>query len=176
MIKKFLLAFLLMSHGMTSYAVDLYAGVDANYILSEIESGDAKADFKPLAVSGRVGFYLEQGVGLELYGMTGAEDEDLDIELGLNYMAGVAARFESPESEGGKIYILLGYGITELDMDRSGSSEPGKATFHDFNYGAGLEFRLGGADQLFVNLQAVRYYAQDEIQIDGASLGLRYKF
>jgi len=176
MINKGLLAALLMSQCMSSYALDLYAGIDANYIFSEVEEGDASAEFKPLALSGRIGAYIEKGVGIELYGMTGTDDEDLDIDLGLSYMLGLAARFESPESEGGKIYFLLGYGITELDMDRSGSGEPGKATFHDFSYGGGVEFRLGGSENLFINLQAVRYYAQDDIQIDGASLGLRYQF
>jgi hypothetical protein len=176
MIKKGLLVALLMSQCTTSYALDLYAGIDANYIFSEVEEGDASAKFNPIALGGRVGAYIQNGVGLEIYGMTGNEDEDLDIDLGLSYMLGLAARFESPESEGGKIYILLGYGITELDMNRSGSGEPGKATFHDFSYGAGVEFRLGGSDNVFMNFQAVRYYAQGAIQIDGASLGLRFQF
>jgi hypothetical protein len=176
MIKKGLLMALLLSQCTMSYALDLYAGIDANYILSEIEAGEAKAEFQPLALSGRLGTYIQKGVGIELYGMAGTEDDDLDIDLGLNYMVGLAARFESPESEGGKIYFLLGYGITELDMDRSGTGEPGTATFHDFSYGGGVEFRLGSSENLFMNLQAVRYYAQDDIQIDGASLGLRFQF
>jgi hypothetical protein len=176
MIKKSVLGALLMCQCMAVNALDLYAGIDANYIFSEIEEGDASAEFTPAALSGRFGAYLEKGVGIELYGMTGSDDEDLDIDLSLNYMLGLAARFETPESKGGKIYILLGYGITELDMDRSGSGEPGDATFHDFSYGGGVEFRLGGSDKIFMNLQAVRYYAQDDIQIDGASLGLRFRF
>lgn len=176
MIKKSLLVAILMSQCATSYALDLYAGIDANYIFSGVEEGDASAKFNPMALSGRVGAYMQKGVGIELYGMTGNDDEDLDIDLGLSYMLGLATRFESPESEGGKIYILLGYGITELDMDRSGSGEPGKATFHGFSYGAGVEFRLGRSDNWFMNLQGVRYYAKDDIHIDGASLGLRYQF
>ena len=176
MMKKSLLAALLMSQCMPSYALDFYAGMDANYIFSEIEEGDASAEFKPAALSGRLGAYIEPGVGIELYGMAGTKVEDLNIDLSLNYMLGLAARFETPESEGGKIYFLLGYGITELDMDRSGSGTPGSATFHDFSYGGGVEFRLGGSEKLFINLQAIRYYAQDNIQIDGASLGLRFRF
>ena len=68
MIKKSLLVALLMSPCVTAYGLDLYAGVDANYIFNEIEEGDAKAEFTPLAVSGRFGAYLERGVGVELYG------------------------------------------------------------------------------------------------------------
>ncbi|MFT5718210.1 MAG: hypothetical protein ACI9T7_002415 [Oleiphilaceae bacterium] len=176
MLKKGLLMALLMSQCTASYALDLYAGIDANYIFSEVEEGDASAEFNPVALSGRFGAYIEKGVGIELYGMTGTKDEDLDIDLSINYMVGLAARFETPESEGGKIYFLLGYGITELDMDRSGSGEPGTATFHDFSYGGGVEFRLGSSENLFINLQGVRYYAQDDITIDGASLGLRLQF
>lgn len=176
MLKKGLLVALLMSQCAMAHALDLYAGIDANYIFSEVEEGDASAEFQPLGLSGRFGGYLEKGVGIELYGMTGTEDDDLDIDLSLSYMLGLAARFESPESEGGKIYILLGYGITELDMDRSGSGEPGKATFHGFSYGAGAEFRLGRSENWFMNIQGVRYYSRDDISIDGASLGLRFKF
>mgnify|MGYP000754098558 CR=1 FL=1 len=177
MIKKGCLAFILMGQSITSSALDLYVGLDANYILSEVTVDDASAEFQPLALSGRIGAYIEPMVGLEFYGMTGAaSDDDLDIDMDLSYTLGLAARFETPESEGGKIYFLLGYGITELDMDRSGTGEPGTATFHDFTYGGGVEFRLGGSDKLFINLQAVRYYAKDDIEIDGASLGLRYRF
>ena len=140
MIKKSLLGALLISQCMAVNALDLYAGIDANYIFNEIEEGDARAEFTPMAVSGRFGAYLEKGVGIELYGMTGSDDEDLDIDLSINYMLGLAARFETPESEGGKIYFLLGYGITELDMDRSGSGEPGDATFHDLVMVVALSF------------------------------------
>jgi len=175
--KKGFLAVLLIGQSMTSSALDLYAGVAANYIQSEVEVNSASAEFQPLALSGRIGAYIQPMVGIELYGMTGAAgDDDLDIDMDLSYTLGMAARFETPESEGGKIYFLLGYGITELDMDRSGTGEPGTATFHDFSYGGGVEFRLGGSDKLFINLQAMRYYAQDDIEINGASLGLRYRF
>ena len=176
MIKKAFFSALLISQSMSSHALDLYAGIDANYILNDVGENSAEAEFRPLALSGRIGTYIEKGVGIELYGMTGSKDEDLDLELTFSYMVGLAARFETPEPEGGKIYFLLGYGITELDMDRSGTGEPGSGTFHDFSYGGGVEFRLGRSDNLFINLQAVRYYAQDEIQIDGASLGLRFQF
>jgi len=177
MIKKGCLALILMSQSITSSALDLYAGLDANYILSEVTVGDAEAEFQPLALSGRIGAYIEQMVGIEFYGMSGvAGGDDLGIDVDLNYTFGLATRFETPESEGGKIYFLLGYGITELDVNRSGTGEPGTSSYHDFSYGGGVEFRLGGSEKLFINLQAMRYYANDDIEIDGGSLGLRYRF
>jgi len=109
--------------------------------------------------------------------MTGISDhEDLDVNLDVSYSMGIMGRFESPESERGKLYILLGYGITELDMNRSSTGVPGKESFHGFNYGGGAEFRLGDGEKYYANLQAVRYYDEDDLSIDGISFGFRYRF
>jgi len=157
---------------------DWYVGFDVNYISSDIGNEDiGEASFNPLGASLRIGKYLEPQVGIELYAMTGVSDhEDLDINLDVNYSLGIMGRFESPESEGGKLYILLGYGITELEMDRSETASPGKESFHGFNYGGGVEFCLGQGEKYYANLQAVRYYDEDDLSIDGMSFGLRYRF
>jgi len=173
MIKYLVLVLGLSFFSVTSAAWDLYGGLDANYVLNDVDS----AEFQPLAVGGRVGVYLEPGVGLEVHGMAGADgDKNIDIESELNYTLGIAARFESPESEGGKIYFLLGYALSELDVNRSGTGEPGAVSFDDFSYGGGFEFRLGHSRALFLNLQLVRFYADDGVDIDAASLGVRFGF
>jgi len=157
---------------------DWYVGFDANYIISEVGNEDiGEASFNPLGASLRIGKYLEPQVGIELYGMAGLSDhDDLNINLDVTYSLGIMGRFESPESEGGKLYILLGYGITELDMDRSETGSPGKESFHGFNYGGGAEFRLGQGEKYYASLQAVRYYDEDDLSIVGVSFGFRYRF
>ena len=183
MFKKGCLGFVLLAQcsvGLAQDSVpsDWYFGLDANYIRNTVGNDEiASADFAPLAASLRVGKYIEPQVGIELYAMSGvSDDEDKDITMDLSYSIGIAGRFESPESERGKLYILLGYGMTELDMDRSDTGSPGKESFHGFNYGGGVEFRLGEGEKYYANLQAVRYYDEDDLSIDGVSFGFRFRF
>lgn len=173
MIKHLVLLLALSGLSMTSTALEFYGGLDANYISNEV----GPAEFHPLAAGGRIGAYLEPGVGLELHAMTGVnDDKDIDIDSELSYTVGMAARFESPESEGGKIYFLLGYALSELDVSRSGTGKPGTVSFDDFSYGGGLEFRLGKTRKLYMNLQMVRFYSDNGIDLDAVSLGLRAGF
>lgn len=162
----------LCSVGFAS-ATELYGEINSSYVLSKIED----ETFNPLALEARVGFYLEQQVGLELYYGTGlSDDTEVGIELSLNSIAGVNLRFESPEAQGMKVFILLGYGMTEWDVDRSGTGEPGKVDFDDYNIGGGFEWRIGKSENWFVNLRGERFLNKDNIRLNTGSLGVRYVF
>jgi hypothetical protein len=163
----------LLCAGFTS-ATELYGEINTNYVFSKIE--DEK--FNPLALEARFGFYLEQQVGLEAYYSMGINDDSqVGIDLTLNTTAGVNLRFESPETkEGMKVFILLGYGMTEWDVDRSGTGEPGKVDFDDFSYGGGLEWRLCNSKNWFINLHGQRFLNKNSLSLDTGSLGVRYAF
>ena len=175
MIKKGFFLLLLLSLSTVSSALDWYAGGGASYIQDKI----LNASFKPAAVNGRIGAYVQQQVGIEVYGLMGVNpyDDDVNIDLTHNYSIGVLARLESPETEdGGKIYLLLGYAATELDMDRSGTGEPGKETFTGVAYGGGVEFNISDSNKYYVNLDVMSYYAKGDISIGSLNLGFRYRF
>jgi len=163
----------LFSVGLAS-ATELYGEINAAYVFSKID--DEK--FNPLAIETRIGFYLEKQVGLEAYYGTGLNDDSqFDIDVSLNTLAGVNLRFESPETKDGmKIFILLGYGMSEWDVDRSGTGEPGKVDFDDFSYGGGFEWRLGKSEHWFMNLRGQRFLNKDDLSLDIGSLGVRYAF
>jgi opacity protein-like surface antigen len=161
-----------MSAGFAS-AAELYGEVNTSYIFSKID--DEK--FNPLALEARVGVYLQKQVGLEAYYGSGlSDDTQVNIDLSINTVAGVNFRFESPEKKGMKIFILLGYGMSEWDVDRSGTSEPGKVDFDDFSYGGGLEWRVGKSENWFVNLRGQRFLNKDDLSLDTGSVGVRYAF
>ncbi|KZY37750.1 MULTISPECIES: outer membrane beta-barrel protein [unclassified Oleiphilus] len=155
-----------------------YAGLDAHYLINTIgneQSGEAEFDISGAGL--RAGLYLEPQVGLEVYAAQGVtEGDDIGIDMSLVSSVGILGRFESPEAEnGGKLFILLGYGMSELEMTRSASSPVDRELYHGVVYGGGAEFRLGSSET-FINIQGLRYYDEDHLSLDGVSLGLRQSF
>ena len=155
-----------------------YWGLDAQYLDNAI-GGDSggKASFSLGSAGLRAGFYLEPQLGLELYAAVGVEDDrDLGIDMGVESLAGILGRFESRETEEGfKLFLLLGYGMTELEMQRTTTTLPDRELYHGFVYGGGAEFRLGESDS-FINIQGLRHYDEDDLSLDGISLGIRQGF
>jgi len=175
MIRKLCFLLVLFSMSSMSHAYDWYVGASGHYLQDKILS----ANFKPGGIGALVGAYIKPKVGVELYAMTGLNpyDDDVDINLEHSYSVGALVRLESPETEsGGKMFVKLGYGTTELNMDRSGTGEPGKDSFTGFTYGGGVEFNLCKSDRYYVSLDAMSYYSRNDISIGGASLGFRYRF
>lgn len=171
-----LLAFALLSIFSAGFAsaTELYGEINTSYVFSKI--GDEK--FNPLALEARIGIYLEQQVGLEAYYGSGlSDDSQVGIDLSLTTLAGINLRFESPETKDGmKIFVLLGYGMSEWDVDRSGTGEPGKVDFDDFSYGGGLEWRIGTSENWFVNVRGQSFLNKDDLNLGTGSLGVRYAF
>lgn len=172
------LLFVLNGFALAESKEKIYAGLDAHYIKNSIgdEAGE-NARFKMITAGLRAGFYLVPQVGVEVYLAKGfGADTRLGIDVDTKSMAGVSGRFESPETEEGfKLYVLLGYGMTELEMKRSTSSLPDREIFHGLNYGLGGEVRIGESDS-FINIQGLRYYDEDDFVIGGLSVGIRQNF
>lgn len=154
-----------------------YIGFDANHIINELEASSVtKAEFGLASLGARVGFYIEPQVGLEFYGASGvSEDQDQGLSMQAVSSLGLLGRFESPESNGGKLYILLGYGASEIELQRSVTSLPDRELYHGFVYGGGFEFRIGNSAN-HVNIQGLKYYNEDNLSLSGVSLGLRHQF
>lgn len=172
MFGKTALSLILLNCGYLQ-ADPLYAEVNTGYSFTKL----GEEEFNPLTIETRLGMYLQPQVGVEAYFATGLNDDtQLNIDLALNTVAGINFRFESPESDGMKIFILLGYGMTEWDLDRSDSGEPGKVDFDDYSYGAGFEWRLGKSEDWFINLRGQRFLNKDDLELNIGSLGVRYVF
>ncbi len=170
--RKLLLCLLFISSPWLQ-AETLYTELNGAYTFTKLDD----EQFNPTTLEARLGMYLQQQVGIEAYVASGlSDDSQLDIDVSIKTIAGINFRFESPESDGMKIFILLGYGMTEWDVDRSGSGEPGSVDFDDFSYGAGFEWRLGKSEQWFINLRGQRFLNKNDLTLDLGSLGVRYVF
>ena len=153
-----------------------YVSAGASLNLNVIGENDEQAKFKPITLAARVGKYIEPQVSIEVFGAKGVSgDDDLGIDMKMISNVGILGRFESPEKEGLKLHLQVGYGATELEMRRTSSSLPDRELYHGGVFGGGVEFRLGDSS-CFLNIQGLRQYSQNNLSIDTGSVELRYEF
>lgn len=156
-----------------AWALDAYVQVNARDFKTNIDS----TSFHTPVLETRLGAYIVDQIALELALATGvSDDQNSGMALKLDYQANLSARFESPESKGLKAFILLGYGLTSLDLDRNASGKPGAEPFKNGNYGIGFDYRVSQESNLFLSLAWQRYYRDGGIRIDGTGLGLTFQF
>jgi len=164
---------LALGAGRSALALDVYGEAGVGYMMIDVDS----ASFNSPTIEARLGAYVQPQLGIELHAMTGlGDDTSQDIEVSMKSSANLLVRFETPERNGGKLFLLGGYGQTSLDIDRSGTGKPGAEDFKHGNFGGGLEFSLGGSESVFLNLKWHRYYADGGVTIDVSGLGLRMQF
>lgn len=150
-----------------------YGGIGANYLRASISD----TRFAMASTEARLGVYLLPQIAVELHASTGILDSsEQDAELSLDYSANAYLRLESPERKNMKIYVLLGYGKSSLDLDRSDSGLPGSESFNAASYGLGFEFAVRRQQGLYLNLGWQRHYADGQIELDAAGLSLRMMF
>lgn len=161
-------------HSAPLLALDAYVQTGVNHMVVRAEG----ARFAPLAWEGRLGLYIDQQIALEVQAAAGINDaEKIDIQTDLATQYGVSLRLESPEVKGGKLYFLGGYGVTELDIDRSDTGAPGKLEYKGGNYGLGTQIRPFEKCRSFsLYLEAKRHFAEDHVKIDHIGLGVGYAF
>lgn len=152
-----------------SFSLELNAGK----LMAEVDS----AEFSPTAGELRAAFYLQPQVALEVYGGAGAgSDEDLGLDYEVNYFAGTALRLESPLRNDTQAFFLLGYGVTDVSLDRSNTGLPGDESFDGPTYGGGLEISPFRNKHLRLNVTVRRYYGDNGIDLDYGSFGFRVLF
>lgn len=153
-----------------------YIAAGASLNLNVVGEGSDQAKFKPVTLGARLGKYVEPQVALEVFGAKGvAGDDDLGIDMKMISNVGLVGRFESPEKEGFKLHLQVGYGATELEMRRTSNSLPDRELYHGGIFGGGVELRLGDSEY-FLNIQGLRQYSQGDLSIDTGSVELRYEF
>ena len=132
--------------------------------------------FYPVFGTLSAGAWVYPGIGIEAFAdtglMTGEED---DFELELTTATGLMARFQSPPSDGLSGYILLGYVNFTLEQKESSERRSGtdKETFSGARISIGMVQRLTRLPNLLVSVEYRNYYVDEDIRVDGLSLGLR---
>ena len=166
---------LLAFTSVPAHAADLYGGVAGSYTSVKL----SKTHFNLAQVQGHVGRWLWEGIGLELRGNVGLND---DTERGLTtevpQIFSVAARFQSPREAELKAYILLGASRVELKSDSAGSNFPGSDNFNGGLLTVGLLAPISDNHRLSFLAEFSRYFIDNEndVLLYNGSLGIQYEF
>lgn len=173
-IKRILIACCIaVSHTAPVLAQSFSLELNGGKVLAEVD----KAEFAPSAGELRAAFYLQPQVALEVYAGAGAGSAtDLDLDYKVNYFAGGALRLESPLRNDTQAFFLLGYGVSDINLNRSGTGQPGDETFDGPTYGGGLEISPFRNKHLRLNVTVRRYYGDNGIDLDYGSVGFRVLF
>jgi len=125
------------------------------------DSDDASAE----GLKVRFGQQLNTFVGAEMQLAFGGEDSDADVSL--ERLFGLYATFSLP-LDAFKPYAKLGLNSATLDVGGENNSE------FEVGYGLGVAFDV--TDQVFVDLEYMVYLETAELELEGFTLGVGYKF
>lgn len=152
---------------------DLYGELSLGYARIAI----ADNDYDTAAIGFRSGFYVEPQIGLEVLLTTGVTDDDIsNTEVSLDYSASVMARFESPESRQEKVYLMLGYGVSSVTLERTDNGQETSETLDGVAFGGGAEYRFSEGSNHLINLTWQRNFENDGVKFDYTSIGYRFEF
>jgi|GEM_PF-6379619 len=132
---------------------------------------ETAGDIEPLAVTGALGYWVLEGVGLELeagFGVTDDSIRNLDADLRSEFALNL--RLESPPTRGLAAYVLAGYVRTsyELSVDDFSST----INLPGGRIAAGLTYLVNP----FIHIDAgvAHHNYADDTRVNSFRIGLRY--
>jgi hypothetical protein len=139
---------------------------------------NGELNFYPTFGSVNVGVYLLPNIGLELFADSGiSADRSRGFDMEVDQAYGIAARLQSPPTQGIQGYIVLGAVNFTLDQSSRANGVVGATSINDDFTGArvsvGLMQRLQRIPNLQVSLEYRHYNAGEPLSVDALVLGLR---
>jgi len=141
-----------------------------------VRNGDL--DFVPKLASVSAGFYLRQGIGLEIFadgGVSSDRKDGFDLEIESAY--GIALRLESPPVRRVRGYMVIGAVEYTVNQESSATADIRSSAidgdFTGLRIGLGISERLERWDNVIVSLEYRHYNADEPLQVDALLLGLR---
>lgn len=124
---------------------------------------------------------LLDGIGLQgLFAIPISDDQVNEMSLEITQQSGLYLTLTNPEyhPDDLKISILLGYASTEIEtyLPNLGENGHNKDTFSDFSYGISLQDPIIEGKPFYWTADFIRYYKDDNLRVDGISLGVTYAF
>jgi hypothetical protein len=124
---------------------------------------------------------LLDGIGLQgLVAVPISDAQENGLTLEIKQQSAAYITLTNPETgpDDLKISILLGYASTEIETQLTGLGETGnnKDTFSDFSYGISLQDPIIEGKPFYWTFDYIRYYKDDNLRVDGLSLGVTYAF
>ncbi|MDY6840051.1 MAG: porin family protein [Pseudomonadota bacterium] len=174
--KSFALALATLSGGLLATAAQaqdmyksgvggLYAGLNYTFMNAEIGRYDADTG----TLSGKVGVMATPFLGIEARAGFGADDDTINgVDVSVDNFYGGYATFNLANESMVTPYAVLGFTRVEAEV---GSVEDDDS---DVSYGIGANMEF--APNLSGNLEYMRYYDDDNVQLDGLSVGIQLNF
>ena len=135
----------LFSVSAPALAKGLYA--DAGYTFISIDVEDESADLG--ALSGHVGYNINDWFAVEGEGLVGVEDETVSVggfnaSAGLNYLVGAYAKGQYPVRDNINLHARVGLVYAEVEAELSGPGVSGSDSDGETGvaFGAGAEYAL----------------------------------
>lgn len=124
---------------------------------------------------------LLDGIGLQgvfAIPISDAQENGLTLEISQQSAAYITLSNPDTHPDDLKINILLGYASTEIEtyLPSLGENGRNKDTFSDFSYGISLQDPIIEGKPFYWTLDYIRYYKDDNLRVDGLSLGVTYAF
>lgn len=152
---------------------------DGGYTLlsSDVDAGGVSADIDLGAISGRVGYDLNQNFGFEGEVAIGVDDEDFsdgvtNASIGLNYLVGAYGKAQLPVTDQFNVFARAGVVNAELEAEVTGIGSDS-----DSETGAG--FGVGGTfdvtPAMYVRGDYTRYDIED-YEADAFTVAVGVKF
>lgn len=124
---------------------------------------------------------LLDGIGLQgLVATPVSDDEKHGLTLEIKQQSAAYLTLTNPESgpDDVRISILLGYASTEIETQLPGLGNTGinKDTFSGFSYGISIQDPIIEGKPFYWTADFIRYFKDEELRVDGLSLGVTYAF
>lgn len=142
-----------------------YVGLDYTFIDAE------DVDLGAIALKG--GYQVNDWAAVEVRAAAGVKDDELfGVDAELEHYYGGYFRAGLPNDSIIYPYVIAGYTQGKVKASFRGASIT--ESEGDFSYGLGAELRLN--DLWSANVEFMRYLDTNDVEIDGASLGVSYRF
>ena len=153
-------------------AITLYADLD--YMYHDVDVGGT--ELNPSSVSLKLGMPVTQNVAVEVVYASGIEDDKVNaLTLEVTEILAAYLRFHSTMyGRGTHIYLLAGQANTTITTKFSGVED--EEGFKDFSWAIGAEEESKAIKNFFYTFEYNRYYDDDNLNITGISLGVKYGF
>ena len=133
----------------------------------------SSAELQPLVAAASVGYWVLEGVGLELDVGTGVTDDSVgSLDVDFRSKIGLSLRLESPPAERFAAYALFGYARTSYRAEVNGASSsislPGGRLALGLTWLVNSQFVIDGA--------FTHHDLDGDTRINSFRLGVRYDF
>ena len=176
--KKWLVLSTIIFNISLSHGEDYYISAQMDYL----DIGVADESFNPQisrlkfgVVASESGFL--QGVGLEaVLGQSVKSDLNNELDFDVSDHWGVYATFSEYSTGTTNFALYLGYTSTDLYNQSLTLNTTNTQTLTDFSYGLTISDKFTAFPKLNWVLDCTRFYSDDNIEMDGCGLGVKYDF